>query len=168
MSLSDAVIQMLNYLDTLVGALAAPLGNAGQLPVDVVILRDLKRTQNGIGKVGQEIPQENKIIEEGQFLAGIEAHLWSSAVQDVVGRSRSLIVQLLAMGDAETANGIFRQVDLSGSHGPEYLDDGKLWRMSIGIKVTFEYRFEEIPGTGIINQIPVVIKGDINEAFIVE
>jgi len=168
MSLSDAVIQMLNYLDALVGDLPAPLGNTGKLPGDLVLLRDLKKNQNGIGKVAQESPRDNKLMEEGQFLAGIDIQLWSSAAQDVAVRSRYLVVQLLAMGRQKTANGIFRQVDLSGASGPEYLDDGKLWRISIGITLTFEYRFEEIPGTGIIDQIPVGIKGDVTDDFIVK
>ena len=40
MSISDAVSQMLDYLDAIVGLLPEPSGNVNKLPDDVVVLRN--------------------------------------------------------------------------------------------------------------------------------
>jgi hypothetical protein len=97
----------------------------------------------------------------------MDAHLWSSESQDVVDRSRALMTEVFNMGGTTTLNGVFKQLDLTGSQGPDLFDDGTLWRMSIGIGVTFEYRFEDLPGTGRIDQIPVHLEGELEEVFVV-
>ena len=167
MSFSGAVSQMWDHLDNLVGSLPLPSGNPNRLPDDVVVLRAIKREKNGIGVVTQEDPTANKIIVQGQFLASMDTHLWSGESQDVVDRSRTFLTEIFNMGGTTTLNGIFKQLDLTGSQGPDYFDDGKLWRMIIGVGVTFEYRFEEVPGTGIIDQIPVRLEGELEEVFVV-
>ncbi len=166
MSFSAAVSEMWDHLDNLVGSLPLPSGNPNRLPDDVVVLRGIKKEKNGIG-VHQEDPIANKIIIQGQFLASIDTHLWSDESQNVVDRSRAFMTEVFNMGGTATLNGIFRKLDLTGSKGPDYFDDGKLWRMSVGINVTFEYQFEEVPGTGIINQIPVRLEGELEEDFVV-
>lgn len=167
MSFSGAVTEMWDHLDNLVGSLPLPSGNPNRLPDDVVVLRVVKKEKNGIGVVTQEDPMANKIIVQGQFLAGIDTLLWSEESQNVVDRSRAFMTEVFNMGGTATPNGIFRQLDLTGSLGPDYFDDGKLWRMSIGVNVEFEYRFEEVPGTGIIHQIPVSLEGELEEAFVI-
>ena len=167
MSFSDAVSEMLGHLDNVVSLLPSPAGDPNKLPDDVVVLRIIEKEKNGIGVVTQEDPVANKIIVQGQFFAGIDAYLWSIETQNVVDRSRAFMTEVFNMGGATTLNGIFRHLALNGSRGPDYFDNGKLWRMAIGVNVTFAYRFEEIPGTGVIHQVPVSLEGELKEAFIV-
>ena len=168
MSLSDAVFQMLEHLDEVLGLLPEPMGNTNKIPHDVVVLRSLKKNKDGIGRLGEEDPQNNTITLQGQFSAKIDVHLWSKEIQDTVDRSRIFMTEIFNMDGATTLNGIFRHLDLTGSLGPDYFNDGKLWRMSMGIELVFEYRFEEMSGTGVIQQIPVSLEGDLKEEFIVD
>ncbi len=167
MSFSQAVSEMLGHLDEVVGSLPLPSGNSSQMPDDVVVLRVLKKYKNGVGVITKEDPAENKTIVQGQFLAGIDTYLWSGNSKNVVDRSRAFLTQIFTLGGATTLNGIFRQLDLTGSMGPDYVSDGKIWRISVGVNVIFEYRFEEIPGVGIIHQIPVRLEGELEEEFVV-
>jgi len=167
MSFSDAVSEMLSHLDSAVGSLPSPIGNANKLPADVVVVRSLEMQNSGIGLISEEDPISNKIIEQGQFASKIDVLLWSKENQNVVDRSRVLLNAIFDLSESETANGIFKKATLDKSQGPDYFDDGKLWRLSIGINLTFEYRFEEVPGTGIISEIPVSMEGELEEEFIV-
>ena len=83
MSFSDAVSEMLLYLDGVVESLPTPIGNASKLPADVVVVRSLEKLNSGIGIVSEEDPVSNKIIEQGQFAANIDVLLWSKEIQNV-------------------------------------------------------------------------------------
>ena len=167
MSFSDAVSEMLTHLDGVITTLPLPVGNANQLPDDVVVLRSIEKKKSGIGTISEENSVSNKVIEQGLFSANVDTVLWSKESQNVVERSRAFMTSIFNMNSTATTNGLFKSLDLGNSQGPDYYDDGKLWRISIGVNLTFEYRFEEVPGTGIISEIPVSMEGELEEDFIV-
>jgi len=167
MSFSDAIQQMLNHIDSVISALPDPAGNASNLPDDVVVLRCIRENKNGIGRVAQEDAQTPSEIVQGLFFAGIDIHLWSLKNLDLVTRSRSLIFKILNLRGQATLNGIFKHAALKHSSGPEYFRNGKLWQMALEVDLSFEFRFETVPGTGRIEQIPVNLEGELNERFIV-
>jgi len=167
MSFSEAVSEMLQFLDDAVGDLPAPVGNVNNMPKDVVVLRSVERQNNGIGKITEEDPVNNRIIEQGQFSAVVDAQLWSSKNKNIVQRSRILITDVFNMSQANTDHGVFKKLNLAQTSGPKLYEKGKLWKITITINLTFEYRFEEVPGTGIINQVPVSLEGEMDEEFVV-
>lgn len=167
MSFSVAVSEMLQHMDEAVSNLPAPVGNANKIPKDVVVLRSVERLNNGIGRITEEAPDNNRIIEQGQFAAIVDAQLWSSKNKNAVQRSRILITDIFNMSQATTAHGTFKKLNLTQTDGPNIYEKGKLWQISVTLNLTFEYRFEEVPGTGIINQVPVRLEGEMDEEFVV-
>lgn len=167
MSFSIAVNEMLSHLDSLLTVVSIPDGNVNKLPDDVVVLRSVTKLKTGIGKISEEDPIANKVIEQGQFNAVVDSILWANSSANVVDRSRELLTQFLTMGNATTTHGLFKNLSITNTLGPDYFEHAKWWRVSVGINLTFEYRFEETPGTGIIQEIPVSLEGELEEEFTV-
>jgi len=162
-----AVNEMLSHLDSLLTVVSIPTGNVNKLPDDVVVLRSATKLKTGIGKISEEDPVANKIIEQGQFNATVDSVLWANESANVVDRSRELISQFLSMNNITTTHGLFKNLSITNATGPDYLEHAKWWRVSVGINLTFEYRFEEVPGTGVIQEIPVSLEGELEEEFTV-
>ena len=167
MSFSIAVDEMLSHLESLLAVVSTPTGNVNKLPDDVVVLRSVAKLKTGIGKVSEEDPIANKVIEQGQFNAIVDSVLWANKNANVVERSRELMTQLFAINNTTTTHGLFKNLSITNTLGPEYLENARWWQISVGVNLTFEYRFEEAPGTGIIQEIPVSLEGELEEEFTV-
>ena len=167
MSLSFAVDEMLLHLDSILGSVSSPTGNINRLPDDVVVLRSLEKQRSGIGRISEEDSIAYSLIEQGQFHAVVDSILWSNDNQNVVNRARELYAHLLTINNTATPHGLFKRLLIKDTNGPEYYEHAKWWKISIATHLTYEYRFEEVPGTGIIQEISVDFEGELDEEFTV-
>ena len=167
MSLAAAVTEMMGHLDTMVDALPEPMGGRGRLPDDFVVLGSVARKVAGIGRISRESGVENVEEHSGALLANIEVHLWGHEGTDVVARGRQLMIEFLRLQNQKSPHGIFVKAQIASSRGPDYTADVRGWRLTAGLSLEFEYRFVEVPGVGVIEQVQVEMEGELEGDFVV-
>lgn len=167
MSMAAAVTEMIGHLDTMVDSLPEPMGGRGLLPRDFVVLTSVAGKVSGIGRISRESGIESIEEHSGALLANIDLQLWGHEGTDVVTRGRELMIQLLQLQNQKSPHGIFVKAQIASSRGPDYLADIRGWRMTAGLSVEFEYRFVEVPGVGMIEQVQVEMDGELKEDFTV-
>jgi len=165
MSFSDAISELLVHFDSVISSI--PDAEGDKLPADVVVLLAAEKVQSGIGLVSREDAVNNEIIDQGLLDATLELVIWSDDNQDLVTRSRVLLIGILTQLNLATANGVIKKIKLVGQRGLEYYGKKKWWKLTIVIAVSFEYQYVESSGTGIIQEIPVTLENHTGEEFVV-
>ena len=170
MTIAAAMLELLGHLDAKLPDLPAPRARAGRdnLPPDLVVPVTIAQRTQGVGRISYTDDRPARERLAGSLTATVTISLWSYFADDVVARGREMFVLLLRLVDEEMAHGRFVKACLESGGRVEHVLSLDVWRLDLGLKVEFEYAWEQVPGSGVISRIPVQATGELKENFTVE